>query len=68
MSQVPLATAFIDAILVGVAGLKKEKMQPRRKSPIHAFIFGFLWTTVFHFFITIYFFMQLVYLYAGFKH
>lgn len=64
----PLITAFIGAILVGIASVKKEKLQARRKSLTHAFIFGFLWTAIFHFFITIYVFMQLVYVYAGLKH
>jgi hypothetical protein len=64
----PLITAFIGAILVGIASVKKEKLQARRKSLIGVFIFGFLWTTIFHFFITIYVFMQLVFVYAGLKH
>ncbi len=64
----PLITAFIGAILVGIGSVKKEKLQERRKSLTHVFVFGFLWTAIFHFFITIYVFMQLVFLYAGLKH
>jgi hypothetical protein len=64
----PLIAAFIGAILVGIGSIKKEKIETKRKSLVHAFVFGFLWTAVFHFFITLYLFMQIVYVYAGLKH
>jgi hypothetical protein len=68
IGMLPLFAAFIGALLVGAAKLIKEKSEQQRKSLIHAFLFGFLWTAIFHFFITIYFFMQMVYVYAGLKH
>jgi hypothetical protein len=64
---VPLITAFVGAMLVGVGSVKKEKTEERGKSVINAFIFGFLWTGIFHFFITLYLFMMIVYSYAGLR-
>src|SRR4030043_892937 len=64
---IPLITAFIGAILVGVGSVKKQITETKKKSLLHAFLFGFIWTAIFHFFITIYFFMQIVYVYAGWQ-
>ena len=64
----PLLASIIGAILVGVHSVNRERITKTGKSLIHAFIFGFLWTSVFHFFITIYLFMQIVYMYAGLRH
>ena len=64
----PLITAFIGAILIGVGSVKKQITETKKKSLIHAFLFGFIWSAIFHFFITIYFFMQMVYVYAGWQH
>jgi hypothetical protein len=61
----PLISALVGAVLVGLGNVKKEKLEARRKFLVHAFIFGFLWTSIFHFFITIYFFMQIIYTYTG---
>jgi hypothetical protein len=57
-SILPLSTAFIGAILVGIGCVKKEKLKVQQKSLVHAFLFGFLWIAIFHYFITIYIFMQ----------
>lgn len=64
---VPFIAATVGAILVGIGSLQKEKLENKRKSLIHAFLFGFIWTAIFHFFITLYFFMMIVYSYAGLK-
>jgi succinate dehydrogenase hydrophobic anchor subunit len=63
----PVITAFIGALLVGIGTVKKDKLEALKKSLIHAFIFGFLWTALFHLFITLSFIMPVLYVYAGLK-
>jgi RsiW-degrading membrane proteinase PrsW (M82 family) len=65
---VPLGVSLLGAVLVGVNTVKHDKIIKSRKATIHGFIFSFFWTAVFHFFITMYFFMQIVYVYAGMEH
>jgi hypothetical protein len=64
---VPFIAAIIGALLVGVGSLQKEKLEKKRKSLIHAFLFGAIWTAIFHFFITLYWFLMIIYSYAGLK-
>ena len=64
---VPFIAAIVGAILVGISRLQKEKLEKKRKSLIHAFLFGAIWTAIFHFFITLYLFMMIVYSYAGLR-
>ncbi len=65
----PSITAFIGALLVGVGSVKKQITKTGKKSLIQAFLFGFVWTGIFHFFITMYIFMQIVYTsLGGMKH
>jgi len=53
-------TAIVGAVLVGIGSIKQDKLEAKRKSLIHAFLFGFVWTAIFHIFITIYFIMRFV--------
>ncbi len=64
---VPFIAAIIGALLVGIGSLQKEKLEKKRKSFIHAFLFGAIWTAIFHLFITLYLFMMIVYSYAGLR-
>lgn len=64
---VPFIAAIIGALLVGVGSLQKEKLEKKRKSLIHAFLFGAIWTAIFHIFITLYWFLIIIYSYAGLK-
>jgi hypothetical protein len=63
--MLPFIAGLIGAFFVGIGSVEKEKIETKRKSLLHAFIFGFLWAAVFHFFITLYFFMLIVYMFAG---
>lgn len=60
----PFMAAFLGAVLVGIGIVKREATE-KKKTRIHSFLFGFLWTAIFHFFITICFFMLIIYGYAG---
>ncbi len=61
----PFIAAAIGAILVGIGSAKEKKLKKEKMSFIHAFLFGFTWTALLHFFITLYLFMMIVYGYAG---
>jgi len=57
----PLAASFFGTILIGVNSVIRDIQTGSERGRMNSFLFSFLWSAVFHYFVTIYFFMQTIY-------
>jgi FtsH-binding integral membrane protein len=65
---VPFIASFVGAILVGLYGVRRSVHDRTGIAVVGTFIYSFLLTGLFHFFITMALVAQAVYMIAGYRH
>ena len=65
----PFGAVIFGAILVGVNTVIQDIKTGSERNRISGFLFSFIWTSIFNFFVAIYIFMQFVYInFGGLQH